>query len=56
MCFAAFLWAKNEKEIVKKHLLAEVYKETMKNVFSELDENSTLMLAMKSSLRGTDYP
>ena len=43
MCLSAFLWTKNEKEIVKKHMMAEVYKEVMKQDFSELDENSRLM-------------
>ena len=34
MCLAAYLWSKNEKEIVKKHLLAEAFKEVTKQDFS----------------------
>jgi len=56
MCFAAYLWLKNEKEILKKILLSEIYKEVTNVDFALLDEQSTLMKAMQAELRGNDYP
>jgi|TARA_B110000305_G_C19052105_1_gene453154 hypothetical protein len=29
MCLAAYLWEKNEKDIIKKTILAEAYREVM---------------------------
>ena len=58
-CFARFLWEKNEKEILKKFVLAEAYKETLPDTpdFASLDPQSTLMKAIQGSFRGgDDYP
>jgi|DEB0MinimDraft_12_1074336.scaffolds.fasta_scaffold29391_2 hypothetical protein len=53
----AHLWVKKEREILKKVLLAEAYKEVTESNLSELAEESSLMAQLKSSFRGgTDYP
>jgi hypothetical protein len=56
MCFASFLWFRNEKEILRKMLLTESFKEVNSSEFADLDVNSSLMKAIQRQLRGMDYP
>lgn len=56
---AAFLWSKNEKEILKKYILAEAYQEVHveQQAFDDLDTNSSLYLAIQIAFGGSsgDY-
>ena len=58
-CLAAYLWDKNEKDILKKFVLAEAYKSSLPDhpEFSDLKPDSSLMKAIQSAFRGgDDYP
>lgn len=62
MCLAAYLWEKNEKDIIKKTILAEAYREVMAKQgwdkeLKDIDENSSLFEALSKEFKGSqDYP
>lgn len=47
-CMAAYFWNENQREILKKNILAEAYAEVHPDheAFSAIDEMSTLYLAL----------
>lgn len=56
LCFASFLWFKNEKELLKKLILAEAYKEVQATDLNDLGVETSLIMAIQKQLRGVDYP
>ena len=56
ICLSSYLWFKNEKEILKKLILAEAYEEVKSTSFNDLGKMTTLMAAIEKQLRGVDYP
>ena len=62
MCMSGYLWEINQKDLIKKMILAEAYREVMAKQgwdkeLKDIDENSSLYEFLQKEFKGSqDYP